>query len=116
MLAKCNCGSKKILLVDMAGKDGTFQIFVLNFYPYKRIATNRFVRANFYHVSIFLGLRRSGTNRAYVVCIHINLTTHFGTKRIRKFSFTLDFAKLPLPTWRCIECFHPNGRVGKTAQ
>jgi len=45
-----------------------------------------------------MALRRGGTKRDYAVCIHIDLTTHFGTKLTRKLSFTLGFAKLPLPT------------------
>jgi hypothetical protein len=119
MQAKCKCGPKKILSVVAPSKDGYFQIYatyMLHFYPYKHIATNRFAssQANFYHVSMFLALRRSGTNAAYVVCIHIDLRTHFETKRIRIFSFTLGFTKLPLPTCKFIECCHPNWYVGKT--
>jgi len=63
--------------------------YMLHFYPYKHIAMNRFPssQANFYHVNLFLASRLGDNNRAYAVCIHIELTTHFGTKRIGNFSF-----------------------------
>ena len=74
--------------------------YVLHLYRYKHIAMNRFAssQANLYHVIMFLPLPTGGTNTAYAVCIHIDLTTHFGTKRSRKFTFTFGFAKLPLST------------------
>ena len=78
--------------------------YVLHLYRYKHIAMNRFAssQANLYHVIMFLPLPTGGTNTAYAVCIHIDLTTHFGTKRSRKFTFTFGFAKLPLSTWNLL--------------
>jgi hypothetical protein len=55
--------------VDVAPRNGTCKIFMLNFYLYKQIATNRFAscQGNFYHGSMFLTLLSSDTKRTYVV-------------------------------------------------
>ena len=89
--------------------------YMLHFHPYKHIAMNRFPssQANFYHVSMCLALRIGGTNRGYAVCIHIDLTTHLGNKRIGKFHLR-SVCETLIINLRFNECCHPDRYVGKT--